>query len=231
MKKKYVLFEFTIVLLLLVLPPIFNTTPVQTIKMAFNPSTIIGLFIALALEFQYQYMKKNHFIETKEVKSFYKKTTITLEGLLLLSTVSFVFNLLIHYFPEIFPTGNLKLEVTKEALPIILYIAQIIAAAFYEEEIYRQFLPMALNIFSSPLENRISNNKAKIILCVTKEAIPVLLFALPHIYQGFIGVLNAAVCGTILQLLCKKRSGSIIPGFTAHSIYNIFLFIINIVNA
>ncbi|MCF0126639.1 MAG: CPBP family intramembrane metalloprotease [Clostridia bacterium] len=52
------------------------------------------------------------------------------------------------------------------------------------------------------------------------EIISLILFALGHIYLGLLAVINAAFAYFILRL-CYKKTGSLIPGITAHFIYNI----------
>lgn len=98
-------------------------------------------------------------------------------------------------------------------------------SAFYEEVLYRFYLPESLLKFvelkvsvkkSADFTSRIS------ILC---EIMIALLFAFAHLYLGWLSVINALAAHIILRITYKKSKG-IWAGFMAHFIYNIISLIL-----
>ncbi|UKI54528.1 MAG: CPBP family intramembrane metalloprotease [Treponema succinifaciens] len=67
------------------------------------------------------------------------------------------------------------------------------AGAFFEEAVYRQFVPETLNSLFKKWK-------------IPVEIFSVVIFALAHRYLGWISVFNAAFCGAVLRLCrIKKR--------------------------
>ncbi|WP_294430926.1 CPBP family intramembrane glutamic endopeptidase, partial [uncultured Treponema sp.] len=89
----------------------------------------------------------------------------------------------------------------------------VLFSAFSEEVVYRFYLPQA---FKEVLSKKISNNLK---LWVLSELISLLLFSLGHIYLGFLGFLNALVCGFFLRF-CMIKTKSIWIPFAIHAVYN-----------
>ncbi len=86
-------------------------------------------------------------------------------------------------------------------------------SAFYEESIYRFFLPEALLFLTSEVQDqKMMNINCEIIACT--------LFALGHVYLGVLSVINAAIAYIILRI-CYKKTGSLVPGIAAHFLYNL----------
>ena len=105
----------------------------------------------------------------------------------------------------------------------------VIFAAFFEEVIYRFYLPRA---FREILQKRLTGKKKaseKMFdnqrLSVFCEGLALLLFGLGHIYLGILGFLNALVCGAALRLCMIKTKSLWIP-FGIHAVYNFLSFLI-----
>lgn len=92
-------------------------------------------------------------------------------------------------------------------------------SSFYEEAVYRFFLPEALIWLTRNVKDR----KMAIADC---EIISMILFSLGHIYMGFFSVLNAALAYIILRY-CFRKTGSLVPGTMAHFAYNLFQLIVS----
>ena len=105
----------------------------------------------------------------------------------------------------------------------------VIFAAFFEEVIYRFYLPQA---FREILQKRLTGKKKaseKMFdnqrLSVFCEGLSLLLFGLGHVYLGVLGFLNALVCGAVLRFCMIKTKSLWIP-FGIHAIYNFLSFLI-----
>ena len=105
----------------------------------------------------------------------------------------------------------------------------VIFAAFFEEVIYRFYLPRA---FREILQKRLAGKKKaseKMFdnqrLSVFCEGLALLLFGLGHIYLGILGFLNALVCGSALRFCMIKTKSLWIP-FGIHAVYNFLSFLI-----
>ncbi len=86
-------------------------------------------------------------------------------------------------------------------------IVGIPCAAFYEEVMYRAYIPAALR------------RCVPAVPPVVREAAAVLVFALAHRYLGWLSVIHAAVAGIVLRR-CLCRTGSLWTGVAAHAAYN-----------
>ena len=97
----------------------------------------------------------------------------------------------------------------------VICILIFLSSAFYEEAMYRMYLPaMLAKICHIKLSVRMSTIVAEITAAV--------LFALSHRYLGYFAVVNAA-CAAVFLRICYRKSGSIFPGILAHFIYNIMM--------
>ena len=96
----------------------------------------------------------------------------------------------------------------------IFLIFTLAAGAFFEEAVYRQFVPETLNLLLKKWK-------------IPVEIFSVVIFALAHRYLGWISVFNAAFCGAVLRL-CRIKTASIAPSFSAHFIYNLSLIVFSV---
>ena len=97
------------------------------------------------------------------------------------------------------------------ALTVIWFLTGTIGAAFYEEIMFRAFLPDGLLYLTD----------GKCRACA--EIIPLVLFALGHIYLGPAGVFNALAAGIAFRIFYVK-SRSIWINVCVHSAYNLIQF-------
>ena len=101
----------------------------------------------------------------------------------------------------------------------------VICAAFFEEAIYRFYLPRAFReIFGNMKFFHNADKKNNLRLLVLCEAFPLFLFSLGHIYLGIFGFFNALLCGAALRL-CMVRTKSLWISFAIHSAYNFLSFL------
>ena len=100
----------------------------------------------------------------------------------------------------------------------------LLAGAFYEECLYRLYLPKALRALASlkagqAEPQKLAEKKMRAALDFFAEAAAVALFALAHFWQGPWAVLNALLAGIILRVSFVKARG-VWPPFLAHLLYN-----------
>lgn len=93
-------------------------------------------------------------------------------------------------------------------------ILNFLLSAFYEESLYRFFIPEALIFLTR-------NFKDKKMIQTDCEIISCMLFALGHVYLGFLSVINAALAYVVLRI-CFKKTNSLVPGTLSHFAYNLF---------
>lgn len=219
MKKQYLVAEFAAVFLFLLLPPLFvNSGNSSANSFSFSPVIFAEGVIAFLLDFQFHYFDKNKNQDKqrdKKLISFAKYSSIFFITFGSLALVFAVFQLLSFLFPKI-TVGSLS-SVT---LPCGFYewcvcVFMLLTGAYYEEALYRLFLPECLYLIFGKSKNKV----------ILFEAVVILLFAFSHRYLGFIAVINAAICGTILRL-CFVKTKSVYTGALAHFLYNIGMYIL-----
>lgn len=160
------------------------------------------------------------FIVDKKLPFFiYSSNALITFGFLCLSSVIFE---LIAFFAGskaglhsvVFPAGFLgKVD----------FVFGVIFAAFFEEVIYRFYLPRALKELLFKVRKNPQNEKINLRLSLIAETASLILFALPHLYLGFFGFLNALVCGIILRV-CMLKTKMIWISFAVHALYNFLSF-------
>ncbi|MBQ9206585.1 MAG: CPBP family intramembrane metalloprotease [Treponema sp.] len=234
MKKNFLFYLlFFSVLLFFVIPPIGAPFFVER-QEAFVAHYPVSVFLNASIAFLIYYFSQKRAVLFSEMplcsekKPFfvYLSAASVSFGLLCLSSV--VFEILsvvmgsesgIHQV--LFPSG---------ALGMVNFILGVCAAAFFEEVIYRFFLPSAfLEILTRRLlrksvsrtDDKSAENRKLWIFC---EGISGLLFAAGHLYLGVFGFLNALVCGIALRV-CMIRTQSIWISCAVHALYN-FLTIV-----
>lgn len=216
MNKLFFKIEFFFVLFCLVLPPVFfqfSRPQTQIFYFSYPITTfVLGIF-GILLYFQ---LNKN-FYSSDEKWSLFRILVISGEALKtfgFICVISVLFQL-IGYFLKI------ENEITEIVLPSGFlgwtnFILGTLIAAFYEESVYRVFIPESMKKLLS---------KYKRIPSILIEVLAVLLFALGHIYLGFLGFLNAFFCGIMLRL-CMIKTRSIWFSFSAHALYNFCSFFV-----
>lgn len=102
-------------------------------------------------------------------------------------------------------------------------------AAWFEEIMYRGFLPFAANkllhgFFSTKI-NFTKNARAGKIIFFISETFALFSFALSHRYLGFASVVNAFLAGLILRA-CFVKTKTPFTNFFAHFLYNVFFLLL-----
>gem|GEM_PF-1077184 len=169
----------------------------------------------------------------------YSSSALICFGILCLSSVIFESA---SYFFRI-GGGVQKVIFPSSFLGWINFFFGVIFAAFFEEVIYRFYLPQAFREIFGKLRifgNQKSVKKDEIVadsgiayvgdaennlrLSVFCEGLALLLFGLGHIYLGILGFLNALLCGSALRLCMIKTKSLWIP-FGIHAVYNFLSFL------
>lgn len=132
-----------------------------------------------------------------------------------------------------FTSGNTAVQVIMPTSVVgwIFCAATLLFSAFYEEALYRVFLPEVTLVLLSEciIQNPRHFYKKQRFCVLTAESISAAIFALSHRYLGVLAVINAAA-GYVILRTCLKKTQSIAPGCAAHFIYNILnLLLLNTV--
>ena len=229
MKKKYLFAEFIIVFLILILPPLFvgPGNGMINIKGYFSWIVIVQALIAFLLDFQSHWIKKSllkaqNISDTQTVsaqpaskfaalvRSMYWWTIVS--GTLMLSNAAV--NALALILPDSPEFTAAIGEAPETAAEWALLVPVLLISAYYEEVIYRDFLPQSL----------ITLLPQKKFIRIISEIICILIFAFSHRYLGLTGVLNALAAGIILRL-CRIRTENVYTGTAAHFIYNLTVIV------
>lgn len=171
----------------------------------------VEALLALLLEIQHRKLseKKTDRNVTQRFVSGLSTGTITLGFLMLSFAASQAFSM-------VFPSAVSSDTVAAHPVTMLDWLCVILAfavSAFYEEVLYRQYVPfIALHA--------VKNRK---VLRIIAEIVCVLVFAFSHRYLGWSAVINAFICGIILRW-CYVKTESVIPGTIAHFVYNITVF-------
>ena len=244
MKKKVFLAVFLYVLLFLVIAPIifqfFGERQEAVVAyypfLVFFNGVISFLIYFLALKGR---IFENP-VEMQKMPFFvYSSSVLVCFGSLCLSSVIFE---TISYFFEI-GGGIQKVIFPSSLLGWINFFFGVFFAAFFEEVIYRFYLPRAFREIFGKLRifgNQKSVKKDEIVadsgiayvgdaennlrLSVLSEGPALLFFGLGHVYLGLPGFLNALVCGAALRI-CMIRTKSLLIPFVIHTVYNFLSFL------
>ena len=217
MKKRYILIEFLLVLAFLAVPPVFVSHGTGLSQAGtFNASVLYQLLISVILFFQFLKLKPAEKSKAK-IFRFLFHGTITLGILMIIFALMQSIELL--FSNEEMKSQNFMPDVDGP-LSILFLTLAVVCGAFYEEVLYRQFLPEFIALIAGEKINR------KLVFYGT-EFLALLLFAFAHRYQGWISVVNSFLCGTVLRL-CYKKTSSVLPGAAAHAVYNLSLSVFDI---
>ncbi|MBD5428879.1 MAG: CPBP family intramembrane metalloprotease [Treponema sp.] len=204
MKKGFFATEFAAVLLFFVLPPLFAPRPPQVTVMHFPWTTFVLALLALALWLQIRGQDEceNQHDPAQGFLPRQGQCLVTF-GILMASAglLEAAGHFLAHretaarFLPPqtIFGWANIAVGIP--------------CAAFYEEVLYRAYLPAAIRRCVSAVPPPV------------REAAAVLAFALAHRYLGWLSVIHAAVAGIALRR-CLCQSGHLWTTVAAHTAYN-----------
>ena len=149
----------------------------------------------------------------------YSSNALITFGFLCLSSVIFES---ISYFFKI-DGGIQKIIFPSSFFGWVNFFFGVIFAAFFEEVIYRFYLPRAFMEIFGKLRIRSARNNLR--LSVFSEGLSLLLFAMGHLYLGLLGFLNALVCGVALRF-CMIKTKSLWISFGIHVVYNFLSFLL-----
>ena len=209
---------FSIVFLFFILPPLFNTkAPSQVFSNWTFPLTQLILFL---LSLILLFINDSLFFDLKSQKHSlsYRLIFPAVFTLCILFGISF----LINGLSIIISHNTIQEGITppSDFKGIFFCGLTFLFSAFFEESIYRFFLPESLKDFF-----KTEKNPSPKFIFVIIEVLTALLFAFSHRYAGLFSVINALFAHAALRI-CWKKTGSIYAGFTAHFIYNIAAFML-----
>jgi len=145
-----------------------------------------------------------------------KKILFGLFAFILLTVTAFILQKIGTLF---FKNNNIQVLKPEGKKAWIFCLLNFLFSSFYEETVYRFFIPEALIYFTR-------NCKDRRMAEIDCELLGMILFALGHIYLGVLSVINAALAYVILRL-CFKKTRSLVPGTAAHFAYNILQLIVS----
>lgn len=208
--------EFFTILAFFVLPPIFAHSSANIIQFTFLQVLIYG-FLGI-----YCFIRGKNLVTENIFYSQENTKKISIKHLLALSIIILVFLFLNGYLWKIIARLNQeKIQLQKSVFYQLFQIFGIFVYAFYEETMYRYFLPTSiwknLSIISK------SENPPKWIFALS-EIIALLLFSFGHLYMGIFAVLNGFFAGIALRFLVWKTK-SVFPSTIIHFIYNLVLYL------
>ncbi|MBP5358255.1 MAG: CPBP family intramembrane metalloprotease [Treponema sp.] len=216
MKKKYIIIEFFAIMIFLIIPPLLvnpGTTATIANNGKFSPYIFLRLIIAIFLYYQHIYViKKTHGSQKESFRNLILFCSWSALCFGLLMVTQALMQALAMVLPVDYQETSIEFNLSRFDYIFVLF--NLLAAAFYEEVIYREFLPETLLLLSGDRK----------IFVVLIECACVIIFSMSHRYLGMMAVLNALLGGIILRL-CRKKSLSIWAGTLAHFLYNAVLLL------
>lgn len=219
MTKMIFALQFSLILLIFVCPPLFvafsENLAVDFSK--FNYFSLLGFLLALFLYFQ---DKRERFLEGIPVqdnkKGLWKAADFTSHYFLTFGSLAICAALFELIGLAVKTPAFENVILPKNFLQGLVCAFSLAAAAFYEECLYRLYLPKAMKKILDRIK---AGKKTRAALIYFAEGADVLLFAFAHRYQGSLALLNAMLAGAVLRLSFVK-SKSLWPPFFAHLTFN-----------
>lgn len=211
MKKKYLIAEFLVIFMFLVIPPLLQGPGNESVEIAYGGrlsfSVLMQALISILILMQ---DKKIHFIELQDDSSKIKTLIRFMTWCPICLGLTMLTQAFLAGISMIFPFQEQpSIVFPKDRGGWIIYFVNLLVAVVYEETIYRLFLPDLLIKFSDGGKN----------LLIPIEIFCILIFSFSHRYLGYLAVINAAICGAFLRLT-KLKSKKIWAGVLAHFLYN-----------
>lgn len=157
MKKRILLIEMLLIIFFFVLPPLLaaNANSSANIK-SFSYIILIEFLVAFLLEFQYR-----KFFKSSKNQNYLKTLILSLKWnaicLASLMIIYAIFEFIYIFFLKTDFSQNAQI-IPQNFLQWIFLILSFISSAFFEEEIYRQFLPQSLIFFTEFLFSKSKSN-------------------------------------------------------------------------
>lgn len=212
MKKYYFAIEFILIAFFYLLPPLFASPASAASRAKWTFPYTVCLWFALSV---FIYIRSKKESAKPAVKSA-KAIVMIGQSLLTFGQLCVTFAI-INFACIIAGIQGPAQPLPRSCIEYALCVAAFGLSAFYEEIMYRFYLPRALYHLC-----RCAHSRARRLLF--EEIAPVAVFALAHRYMGGAAIINAFVCGIFLRL-CMKKNTSPLPCVTAHFAYNIFMLV------
>lgn len=212
LKKQYLHLEFICITAYFLIPPLLRQ-PSGTVfptENSFSWNMLLSLFVSLILYFQIIPCKQKNNQSTLHIimnSSYVLKTF----GLLIVTAVCI--NMCMSCF---FNFPSMPVNTSNANIPLL--ILSFFISSFYEEIMYRMYVPYCLESLIIPF-------KYKSFLV---EVLPVVIFAFSHRYLGWAAVCNAFISGIFLRR-CFIKSGTIFTGYISHFLYNVFMLVLQVI--
>ncbi|MDD6968890.1 MAG: CPBP family intramembrane glutamic endopeptidase [Treponema sp.] len=218
------LFIFLVILFFFLIPPFFapqiseNNSPF--LAWHFPSRQLIYALFAFSLYFFYRNRVFSY--EKRTINKIFRFPLIfTFSILFFIQLIFKVISISDNYFSQnqntIIPQINVLLP--DSFITWLFCILNFLFSAFFEEVIYRFYLPMSLHSFFS---QKSQENKAVFVII---EIVCCLLFAFSHLYLGFLSVLNAFFAHIVLRSSFFV-SRNIYCNTAAHFLYNVISLIL-----
>lgn len=216
---------FSIISLFFVIPPLFVNAPsVQHIDFTlFSVQNLSHFLIAVFIFVFYKKSVENdEQISTKILKYLIYFVVI----FILLFGISFICNFSAQKLlnsENSFVNSQVFVENPQGFFDFLICIFNLLFAAFFEEVIYRFYIPFGIKnfLFRKVFDENQSKSytifEKSILLFI--EIVTMLIFSFSHKYLGIFSVVNAAVAHLVLRF-SFIRSKSLIPSTLAHFFYN-----------
>ena len=216
---------FSIISLFFVIPPLFVNAPsVQHIDFTlFSVQNFSHFVIAVFIFVFYKKSVENdEQISTKILKYLIYFVVI----FILLFGISFICNFSAQKLlnsENSFVNSQVFVENPQGFFDFLICIFNLLFAAFFEEVIYRFYIPFGIKnfLFRKVFDENQSKSytifEKSILLFI--EIVTMLIFSYSHKYLGIFSVVNAAVAHLVLRF-SFIRSKSLIPSTLAHFFYN-----------
>ena len=216
---------FSIISLFFVIPPLFVNAPsVQHIDFTlFSVQNLSHFVIAI---FIFVFYKKSVENDEKFTTKILKYLIYFFVIFILLFGISFICNFSAQKLlnsENSFVNSQVFVENPQGFFDFLICIFNLLFAAFFEEVIYRFYIPFGIKnfLFRKVFDENQSKSytifEKSILLFI--EIVTMLIFSFSHKYLGIFSVVNAAVAHLVLRF-SFIRSKSLIPSTLAHFFYN-----------
>ncbi len=211
-------------ILFLVFPPIFvqlgavegNSGSGRVLELSYGLQTYALAFVAGLLYFFYRSDFYSEWKKGSRFERFFVCSSVSMLGFGFLVLV-YAFLVVIQRWTPFFSDATFsKVHFDFSFSGIAGVFFGSLASVFYEEIVYRFYLPEAFL--------RIHFFETFRLRKIALEALCVILFAIPHLYLGVPGLLNAFFCGIVLRV-CFIRSKTIFVPLLIHFLYNISMIV------
>lgn len=221
----YKICEYLFFIIFFIIYPFFQETETEVFSLSWSSIVItavlcIWLFITTSQDSEISDSLKN---TSKNSISLFVTSIITL----ILLFVNMFFWIFISYVNNSVDKNVVFFDIKTSSLDqVFCLLLQVSCVAFFEELLFRHFLPLRASFFLKEilLSKPAVKKHCFTINVLVVEIVPLILFAIGHLYLGVIGFFNSLIAGICLRFLYKKAH-SVIPGSIVHTIYNLLLIV------